>query len=675
MRIFFYFLLLAVPLNNNLLKAQEVYTVKDEKKPVRISDRFYYYEDKNNALTVSEALESTAFRQLNKEIPNYNVTTSTIWAKIRLTCAEKAGWYLSLEPSAYNQVSIFQKRGKGELKETRAGNILKTSDRQFATNHFFFPLDLEPGDTTMVLFRLQDYYPVQLDFKIGKIESFIAPFHNMDLYNGLCYGIMIMMLIYNFYLFLTQRMKAYIYYVLYIFFSLLFSSYLSGYSLHFPDFLLKINLLIPILFPACFGIFGLLFTIELFKEALPRSIKKVIYIFITLALFDVVLSTTGYIHLAENIIQGLGLLLGLLSFTCAIAAYRKCHSSARFYLMGFGAYMLSLFYIILSAQDIFPISNFLWQALVTGSAIESIMLSFALGDKLKMSLLEQEKAKEEAFFQAKENERLVKEQNTVLEKRVEERTHELAEKNKEVMDSIHYARRIQSALLANDEFFKTHLSENFTLFRPKDIVSGDFYWATEKESRIYLAVCDSTGHGVPGAFMSLLNTSFLNEAVMEKNIVSPDEVFNYVRRKLIENISQEGGKDGMDGILICIDKNNGTITYAAANNKPVLVSDQELSILAADKMPVGKGERTDAFTLYSLVYRTGDLLYLYTDGYADQFGGPKGKKFKYKNLDALLLANSGKDLADQKQILEDTFLSWKGNLEQVDDVLLICIRL
>ena len=213
------------------------------------------------------------------------------------------------------------------------------------------------------------------------------------------------------------------------------------------------------------------------------------------------------------------------------------------------------------------------------------------------------------------------------------------------------------------------------LFKPKDIVSGDFYWATEKEGRFYLAVCDSTGHGVPGAFMSLLNISFLNEAISEKDIRQPNEVLNHARQRLIENLSSEGAKDGMDGILVCFDKNKNQITYAAAHNAPIVVTSGVLEELDSDNMPVGLADRFDSFKHETLSTTQGTVLYLYTDGFADQFGGPRGKKFKYKQLNDLLLVNNSKTMTEQKDIFEKTFEGWKGNLEQVDDVLIIGIRL
>jgi serine phosphatase RsbU (regulator of sigma subunit)/tetratricopeptide (TPR) repeat protein len=249
------------------------------------------------------------------------------------------------------------------------------------------------------------------------------------------------------------------------------------------------------------------------------------------------------------------------------------------------------------------------------------------------------------------------------------------ESRKEIVDSINYAKRIQYALLANQELVKRNLQHNFILFKPKDIVSGDFYWATEYNNKFYLAVCDCTGHGVPGAFMSLLSIGFLSEAIKEKNIGKPNEIFNYVRTRLIESISVEGQQDGMDGVLICLNKETNQLTYAAANNEPILISDGKIIELPKDRMPVGKGERQEDFKLHTVNLKTTDTLYLYTDGYADQFGGTKGKKFKYKQLNELLLSVSDKPLSKQKEKLDNIITEWRGNLEQVDDICVIGIKI
>jgi serine phosphatase RsbU (regulator of sigma subunit) len=257
----------------------------------------------------------------------------------------------------------------------------------------------------------------------------------------------------------------------------------------------------------------------------------------------------------------------------------------------------------------------------------------------------------------------------------------IVHKNTEITDSIKYAQRIQNAIFPSMDSLDKWLPQYFVLFNPKDIVSGDFYWATEYNNKFYLAVCDCTGHGVPGAFMSLLNVGFLNEAIKEKNITEPNEILNFVRKRLIESIGSDGQQDGMDAILICLDinstsqKGSRTLTYAAANNEPVLIRDNKLLELPKDKMPVGKGEKTENFTSYSVELQQGDSLYLYTDGYADQFGGPKGKKFKYKPLNNLLLSVSTLEMQKQKMDLLENLNSWKGDLEQVDDICIVGIKM
>ncbi|MBA3682096.1 MAG: tetratricopeptide repeat protein [Bacteroidetes bacterium] len=255
------------------------------------------------------------------------------------------------------------------------------------------------------------------------------------------------------------------------------------------------------------------------------------------------------------------------------------------------------------------------------------------------------------------------------------------EKNKEITDSITYAKRLQNAILPPLSLINNNIKENFVFYKPKDIVAGDFYWATEHNNKFYLAVCDSTGHGVPGAFMSILNSNFLNEAIKEKNIDSPDKIFNHVRECLINSIGSEGQQDGMDGILICIDKQtirSGEgikITYAAANNEPILISNGAIINFEKDKMPIGKGERRDDFRLFTKELKANDCLYLYTDGYADQFGGPDGKKFKYKPLNEFLRSISNLPMSEQNKRLEQKLGEWRGNLEQVDDICIVGIRI
>ncbi len=247
--------------------------------------------------------------------------------------------------------------------------------------------------------------------------------------------------------------------------------------------------------------------------------------------------------------------------------------------------------------------------------------------------------------------------------------HKIEEQSKEMIASIRYAKTIQDAFLPSDEALKKLFNDLFTLYQPKNIVSGDFYWTTTKEDYTYLAVCDCTGHGVPGAVLSLLCNHYLTEAVDAKRLREPGEILDFVRLQLIKNL--EGGRDGMDAVLLRIPVHRGdvfTVSYASANGNVILLSKGEVMKLEKNQMPVGRGENNSLFSTYKISYSKNDKLYMFTDGFADQFGGDRGKKFMSKNLRALLAKNSDLPMPEQKLELLREFLAWKATLEQTDDV-------
>jgi ligand-binding sensor domain-containing protein/serine phosphatase RsbU (regulator of sigma subunit) len=271
-------------------------------------------------------------------------------------------------------------------------------------------------------------------------------------------------------------------------------------------------------------------------------------------------------------------------------------------------------------------------------------------------------------------------EHTVTERTAEvvHQKHMVEEKQKEIIDSINYAQRIQHALLAGDKLLQENLGDHFVLFQPKDIVAGDFYWGTNTPDGFMLITADCTGHGVPGAFMSLLNISKLSETISEKKITRPDLVLNNVRSEIIRSLNPNAGdnsQDGMDCILCRFDLKNRKLEYAAANNGFYVVRNKELVHCVADKMPVGKShDNKTPFTLHTIELQSGDMIYTLTDGYPDQFGGPKGKKFKYKQLEEFLVQIAEQPMKAQKESLRTTVLEWRGNLEQVDDICIIGIK-
>lgn len=263
---------------------------------------------------------------------------------------------------------------------------------------------------------------------------------------------------------------------------------------------------------------------------------------------------------------------------------------------------------------------------------------------------------------------------------IHEQKEIVEEKHKEITDSINYAERIQRSFLASTDLLSQNLSEYFVFFQPKSVVSGDFYWAGKlSNGNFALATADSTGHGVPGAIMSILNISSLEKAV-EQSLHEPAQILNHTRKTIIERLkkdgSLEGGKDGMDCSLISFDFINSKLMYAAANNPIWIVRENRLIELSPDKMPVGKHDKDQiSFTQHEFQLQQGDLVYALTDGMPDQFGGPKGKKFMYKQLKQLIISISQLPMEIQKQKLGDVLNIWKGGLEQVDDVCIIGIKI
>ena len=270
-----------------------------------------------------------------------------------------------------------------------------------------------------------------------------------------------------------------------------------------------------------------------------------------------------------------------------------------------------------------------------------------------------------------------------LEQTVTDRTIEVVQqkelvemKNKEITDSITYAKRIQEAILPSSSLVENLLDDAFILYKPKDIVAGDFYWLEEKGDVVLLASADCTGHGVPGAMVSVVCNNALNRTVREFNLFEPGLILNKVRDIVIETFNQSGEdvKDGMDIALISYNKKTNELQYSGANNSLFLVTNGELKILPADKQPIGKYALTKDFTNHVVKLKKGDTFYIFTDGYVDQFGGEKGKKLKFQGFVDILLNINNSSMQEQKKYMDEYFMQWKGQLEQVDDVCVIGVR-
>lgn len=272
-------------------------------------------------------------------------------------------------------------------------------------------------------------------------------------------------------------------------------------------------------------------------------------------------------------------------------------------------------------------------------------------------------------FVAFKNYKKTKKQNVIIENQ----KALVDEKQKEILDSISYAKRLQEAILPPKEFINANLRDNFIYYKPKDIVAGDFYWAEKSGDLFFIAAADSTGHGVPGALVSVVCSNALNRSVKEFKLTEPGKILDKSRELVIETFAKSGSevKDGMDISLLCIDLKNKSVSWSGANNPLWYVNNGVLTEIKADKQPIGRVDKPEPFNTYKITYSGKTTFYLFTDGLADQFGGPNGKKFKYKQFADLLLKMNGQVLGQQQDEINSVFSDWKGNLEQVDDVCVI----
>jgi serine phosphatase RsbU (regulator of sigma subunit) len=272
-----------------------------------------------------------------------------------------------------------------------------------------------------------------------------------------------------------------------------------------------------------------------------------------------------------------------------------------------------------------------------------------------------------SFRTTKKQKQIIEEQKKIVE-----------DKNKDIMDSINYALRIQQAILPDDKKWKRLLPDSFKLYLPKDVLAGDFYWLEENENYIYVAAADCTGHGVPGAMVSVVCSSALTKAVLEDKLINTNEILDKVREIVIEKMSSNEGhlRDGMDVCLVRINKNNRKeIQYSGANRPLYIIkANGGLEELSPDKQPIGWMEETHPFKSENKVLDQGDMLYLTTDGFADQFGGPKQKKLKTKGMLELFINIHSLPLNEQKEKIHTYYSEWKGSGDQTDDVCVIGIK-
>lgn len=683
------------------------------KEKILCGTSIYYLEDPAGKLTLENVIHqeyANKFVLSKSQGLSFGITPSTYWFRLNLKNMDPAvsEWKAEIDISILERIQLYIQDEKGKWVEKKNGILFAANQREVLYRNPVFNIPINPGTEKTIYFKVQGSHFLGFPLVIRNPDTFFRMSINEQIFLGAYYGIVGIMIIYNLVLFFYIKDKSFLYYILYIAaftLNMLFNNgYLTMHSLPYHEVINYYCFPIIIYLTLGSSIFfsrNFLNTSR-FTPLLDKVWITVLYIIAVsiLMLFFIPKKITVVII---NILTMGSILLAIFS---AIRIWYLGFKPAKYFLLAFSLLFAGIIMIILLNVSLLPPNWITLNSMQIGSALESVLLSFALGNRISNMKKDKEEARTQLIKQLQENEKIKDEANRQLENKVLERTKELnekneklssaysliKEKNKDITDSINYAKLIQTAVLTQEQYLSSVLQDYFLFFKPRDIVSGDFYWCHYTNTgKVIIAVCDCTGHGVPGAFMSMLCIALLDEVVVEKEITSPDEILNLVRKMIIEKLGFKVGttarQDGMDCVLCVLDTKNNKLEFAGAksslyllgkniaklqdtSNDTIKVFNEDFIEIAGDSIPVGhvEGKKEILFTKKILTLRKQDICYLFTDGFRDQFGGPRDRRYTSIRFKQLLYDLHDKPVSEQKYLIEKTFQEWKGNREQTDDV-------
>ena len=636
------------------------------------------------------------FNRYDKYTPNFGFSTHDVWIAFELEndSENPIAGFLQFDNPILDLITLYQWNDVtnsfdlvGETGDQRDYNSRSLHHRNLILN-----ATLDPTSTRLFIAKINnggEQFHFTLSFHTTLSLQEQDYFHQF--FFGIYFGILIFVLVFNLFLYFSLKEKLSLYYLCYLFSLGVLQLSLNGFGKEFiwPQSIYLANHVNPIFASA--GIFFLLLFVREFLQ-LHKLMKRIDSIFKWLGyivLFNSFLSAipndTTY-QLSVIIINGLTFVLTLLIIPVAIYALKRQFKPARYFVAAFLLLVIAVGAFVLKNFGVIESNSFSNYGLQYGSALEVILLSVAIIDRFKQFREQSIKRLNELNeFRKKVNEELeqkVKERTAEVvaqKKQIETQNIELEHKNNEVMSSITYARRIQDAILPSSEKLAQLLPHHGILYLPRDVVAGDFYWVepfnVSTQEVVFFAAADCTGHGVPGAMVSVLCHNALNSALQELNDTNTglllDKVDAYIKSSFSNGTMQIS--DGMDISLACWDKRNNKVFWSGANNPLWIIRAGVLLEYTADKQPIGWGQQKQPFACHVIDVLPNDRLVLFSDGFADQFGGPKGKKLKSKTFKEELVLSTHLSPIALTTHLNQLFMNWKGAEEQVDDVCVVVV--
>ena len=712
------------------------------------------------------------FLPISPEKLNFGYTDKAVWLKVIVPAVKNAKpeyifWvnFTTIDTVDFYQVhAIFKNNSQNNFQNnsqtysvTKSGDMLPFVNREIKHRKFAFPIFLSDSTDNLFYVRVLSKSSLQIPIDILERKDFESITWKHEIGLGIFYGAMLIMFFYNLFIFIALRDKNYLFYIFSILTSVTTFGSLAGHQTQylFPNSPLIANLFMPFS-GAAFMTTVAIFAISFLE--MKKYTPKFYYLYLSFVTIGVLLMLCFIIKPSAygvfgRIVISLGAFTAFCNLIVGVISLRSGNKAAKYYLLAFSFYMVGIILLGLRSFGIVPLNFITLNGGEIGGMLEIMLLSFALSDKYSIYRREKEKAQRELLV-------MQQEQNSVLEQKVEQRTialnetneilqqtneeliatvelakkqsNELSSKNNEIMASINYAKRIQTAILPSNYVLNTYMPPHFVYYVPKDVVSGDFYWfanivasdnkitnsnLTQNHTNntndfIFFAVADCTGHGVPGAFMTVMSNDILNQIVNDRHCYEPAQILSELEKILNKTLqlteNQEDDKnnyennygennqenspqnnkninknakinDGLDIALIRIDKAKNEVVFSGANRSMLYFSAQEngnFTEIPENKFPIGSSFYLKKdFKQHTINYQKNDLLYLYTDGYADQFGGEKQKKFMVKKLKQLIKEIHLLPMNEQKTVLQQIMNAWKTNTEQTDDILVVGIKL
>ncbi len=648
--------------------------------------------------------------------------SSVLWARTILSgdISENRTYLLRIYNNNYDTIQVYQKDDSDEYKMKLTGMKVSREHRDYSFKDVpAVKISVKSNSLDTIYIRVKNSgRPVQHPYADFSSLEYIQKYDRIERFlTGSFFGIVLIVSFYYFIMFWFVRGRSQLFYSLFVFsigLALLDNSG-YGFELFWSDtWISKIDEVVFVLLAMLlYSLFGLRYL------QLKRTFK---FWFKVLKYSNIALLLSIIIYLPLSIIRDdyvfwhdVFIIPGIISLfvipavllITSILKIRKKFAPAWYFLTGTSILLLLILFQAIFYPDMY--SSYLAKlaantAIYSGIVIQFLILSLGLGKRMRDIENERKIAQEKLILQLRENERLQEQINRELETKVKERTREIEVKNEELeeqkqemTDSINYAKRIQTATLPPSELLEELLPDHFVFFKPRDIVSGDFHWIRQVRNFTVIVAADCTGHGVPGAFMSMLGMSFLNEQVSTRRFDSAGQILDSLRKKVKDTLKQEGKemeqKDGMDLALAIVDNESLEMQFAGAFNPLYIIRKAEvdeeskfpeynlhkengslLIEIKGDRQPISIHSIEKEFTTNTFQLLPDDTIYLFSDGYPDQIGGPNQKKFMTKNFKKLLLGIQGMAMADQKDFLDKTLSEWKGDVRQIDDIIIFGIQ-